>query len=78
MKVIMIAQYIGDISNTKINNGRFVYLANRISQKHDLEIISTNYYHQKKSYFSKTDDKAPYKITLLNEPGYKKIFLLKD
>ena len=77
MKVIMIAQYIGDISNTKINNGRFVYLANRISQKHDLEIISTNYYHQKKSYFSKTDDKAPYKITLLNEPGYKKNISIK-
>lgn len=53
MKVIMIAQYIGDISNTKINNGRFVYLANRISQKHDLEIISTNYYHQKNVLFFK-------------------------
>ncbi len=74
MDVVIIANFCMDFSET--DNGRFRYLANLLVQNHDVEIITSSFYHINKSQ-RETVFKHPYKITLIDEPGYKQNICLK-
>lgn len=75
MDVLMIADFCGQFQG--IDNNRFIYIANMLSKKHSIEIVSSNFNHEKKQYFEKIKEDVPFKITLLHEPKYKKNICLK-
>jgi glycosyltransferase involved in cell wall biosynthesis len=68
-RVFIIAHYCGELDGRLSN--RFVYLADRLSDKFEVELITSNFYHTKKIHKSITGN-YPFRITLINEPGYKK------
>lgn len=56
-------------------NARFAYLASLLADKFNVEVVTTDFSHRTKSKrtLEKNEfDKLNYKLTLLNEPGYKK------
>lgn len=73
-KIIIITQY------TSITAGRdcsrFGYVAKMLAEgNYNVELISTNFFHKTKKHREKEEDvisKLGYKVTLLQEPGYKK------
>ena len=74
MNILIIAQY-----NTfpfEGGNSRFSYLLKRIDyQKNQVEFITSNFHHAtktKRSFDQQETNSLPYKLTLLEEPGYKK------
>lgn len=69
MDIVIIANFCMDFSET--DNGRFSYLASRLSEKNKVEIVTSSFYHVTKKYRGSIGKKE-YKITFLNEPGYKK------
>lgn len=61
-------------------NSRFHYIINLIDkEKYDVELIASSFSHEKKRQREngKEDKNLDYKITLINEPGYKKNVSLK-
>lgn len=74
MKILMIANYVSFPWET--GNCRFMYILKKLNnKKNSIELITTNFYHNKKDKRKiKVHDlkKMPYKITLIDEPGYKK------
>lgn len=69
MDVVIIANFCMDFSET--DNGRFSYLANLLCEKHEVELITSSFYHITKKHREYIEE-HPYKITLIDEPGYKK------
>ena len=55
---------------------RFAYLANLLVEKgYELEVVTSSFYHMKKVHRhipKKELDSLPYKLTFIDEPGYKK------
>ena len=51
LDIIIIANFCGDFSN--LGNGRFEYLANILSKEHHVEIITGDFFHEKKAYIEK-------------------------
>lgn len=78
MDILIIADFYGNIE-AKNDNSRFAYLANMlIKDGHNVEVITSDFYHGKKAYFTKKpSDIANLKITMLHEPSYKKNICLK-
>ena len=77
--IIIIAQYTH--LPGKDSNGRFRYIADIISKtNNNVEVITTDFSHvrKEKRYLTKESlHNIKYKVTLLNEPGYKKNFSVK-
>ena len=63
------------------SNSRFLYLLDLIDyNKFDVEVVTSDFYHYakaKKDINTKEMSKLPYKMTLIDEPGYKKNVCLK-
>lgn len=78
-KILMIINFIR--FPWEKGNSRFLYLLDKIDYKNNfVELITSNFYHGEKRHrnnFSKEKEKTPYKITLIDEPGYKKNVSLK-
>lgn len=71
MKILIVAHFTRDFSET--DNGRFLYLAKELYNKgHEVEIITTNFSHGMKKKKKDITVKYPFKIKMLDEPGYKK------
>ena len=70
MKILIVAHYTGNFSET--DNGRFLYLAKMLSNKHDVELITSSFDHTNKCKKAPITTKYPFKITTVDEPGYKK------
>lgn len=70
----IIAHYCGDLDGRLSN--RFVYLANVLSSDYEVELITSNFYHTKKIKKEITGS-YNFKITLIEEPGYKKNISIK-
>lgn len=68
-KIIILAHYCGDLDGRYSN--RFVYIASLLSKVYDVELITSNFYHTKKVHKTQTGH-YPFKVTLINEKGYKK------
>ena len=61
-------------------NSRFPYIINLIDkEKFDVELITSRFFHVEKRHRkdSAFADNLDYKITLINEPGYKKNVSIK-
>jgi len=71
MRILIIANFTRDFSET--DNGRFLYLAKMLAANgHEVELITNNFNHGRKERRNPITVEYPFKITLLEEPGYKK------
>jgi glycosyltransferase involved in cell wall biosynthesis len=73
--IIILANFCFDFSEN--DNGRFLYLANMLAKKHNVEIITSDFYHTEKRMRKKAAAKWPFKITFLHELGYSRNVCLK-
>ena len=68
MDIVIIADFCGTFDGT--DNNRFAYLANMLRDNNNVEIITSDFNHGKKTYFEKIAKKFSYKLTMLHEPFY--------
>lgn len=79
MDVVIIAQYLRNIEEIEGNNSRFIYLANLLSEKDNInvEIVTSNFLHGPYRHAVKVDQPDNFRITAIEEPGYQKNISLK-
>lgn len=79
MDVVIIAQYLRNIEEIEGNNSRFIYLANLLSEKENInvEIVTSNFLHGPYRHAVKVDQPVNFRITAIEEPGYQKNISLK-
>ncbi len=70
MDIVIAANFCRDFSPT--DNGRFLYLAKMLSENHEVEIVTSDFYHATKKFREELKVKWPFKITYIHELGYKK------
>ena len=75
MDIVILANFCGDLSAQ--DNGRFSYLARSLVKSHQVELITSDFHHDSKSHRTGPPDGAPFKVTLLHEPGYPKNICLR-
>ena len=71
MDIVVLANFCGDFANDAQKN-RFVYLSNMFAKKNNVELITSDFNHGRKTHFSLIENDFPFRITMLNEFGYKK------
>ncbi len=71
-KILFVAQYTSIPGEN--DNNRFTYLINKLKENNDIELITTNFSHSNKQHrdSNKVIPDEGYKVTLIDEPGYKK------
>ena len=75
MDIVIVANFCRDFSEK--DNGRFCYLADLLCKDNDVEIVTSSFFHVMKTQRNGFTHKKPYKVTLINEPGYSKNVCLK-
>ena len=76
MDIVIIADFVGGLNNT--DNNRFVYISKMLlKNKHNVELITSDFYHGTKQHLKKIDTYQGIKITMLNELEYKKNICIK-
>lgn len=75
MDIVIIAHFITEF--VKNGTSRFVYIAEELSQKHNVELITSSFNHVKKQQRNKQEYNLKTKVTLLKEPSYPKNVCLK-
>ncbi len=75
MDIVIIAEFCETFSDE--DNGRFLYLANMLSNEHDVELVTSSFYHTTKSQRTAPERSWPFDITFISEPGYPKNICLK-
>lgn len=71
MDIVIVAQYLGDLEHLDESNGRFIYLAKLLAEKHEVEIITSSFIHGTKKQANESPvEYCGVKITALFEPGY--------
>lgn len=70
--IVIVANFIGALDGGK--NSRFTYLADKLNKIHGMsvEIVSSSFSHDYKKQRDSIPNIFEYKITLIDEPGYKK------
>lgn len=68
--IVIVANFCRDFSEQ--DNGRFMYLCKELAEKHNIEIVTSDFIHSKHAYRDPLTIKWPFKVTFLHEPGYKK------
>ncbi len=69
MDVVIIADFCGDLDGK--DNVRFIYLAEKLSKNHSVELVTSNFNHGAKAHFANISE-YPFKVTMLEERGYPK------
>lgn len=59
------------------DNDRFLYLANMLTDVAKVEIVTSDFCHERKEHRYETENKWPFQITFLYEPGYRRNVCLK-
>lgn len=72
--VVIIANFCMDFSEK--DNGRFNYIANKICDKANVELITSDFYHVTKTW-RKSIPSTKYTLTCIHEPSYKKNISIK-
>lgn len=67
-KLFIVSAFSGPLDG--VLNNRFIYLANYLSGRYQVELITTNFYHSKKRYINKPYHFNNFKLTLLKVPKY--------
>lgn len=75
MDILIIANFCDDFST--VNNDRFIYLANMLSAKHSVEVLTSDFYHTEKRKREDQITACGFNVTFLHEPGYKRNVCLK-
>ena len=75
MKILIITHFAGDFSAS--DNGRFLHLAKKLAENHDVEIITTEFLHAAKAMKKPIEVEYSFRVTMLKEPGYKKNVCLR-
>lgn len=70
MDIVIVANFCGDFSET--DNGRFLYIARMLSQHHDVEIVTSSFFHATKKKREKAISIETISVSLIHEPGYSK------
>ena len=70
-KKILIVAHFCDCPPEDTNN-RFNYIAEGLASKHEVELITSSFSHRDKTSRATPTDELPYKITLIDEPPYRK------
>ena len=70
--VVIVANFIGALDGGK--NSRFTYLADKLNKINSMsvEIVSSSFSHDYKKHRDNIPNIFEYKVTLIDEPGYKK------
>lgn len=79
MDIVIISQYLRDISSFEDNNSRFVYLAKLLAQnpENEVEIITSDFNHSTKKHFTRIGQLPGVRVSVLQEPGYPKNICLQ-
>lgn len=75
MDIVIVADFLGRLDGK--GNSRFLYLADLLCENHDVEIITSDFNHGTKDYFSSIEYNDNYKITMLHEGYYPKNVCLR-
>ncbi len=73
--ILIIAEFCGDFSET--DNNRFLYIANLLAEKNMVELVTSRFFHAKKKNRKKIKREFPFKLTIIEEPGYSRNVCLK-
>lgn len=75
--VVIVANFVGALDGGK--NSRFTYLADLLNNRDDIkvELISSSFSHDNKQKRDFNSSEFEYRITLIEEPGYKRNICLK-
>lgn len=65
--IVIIANFTG---TGDVMNSRFYYLANLLTEKYQVEVITSDFAHGKKTFKAPWEDKYKFKVTFIHEPGY--------
>lgn len=68
MDIVVLSDFCGSFNG--VGNDRFLYMADALSEKNDVELITSDFNHSKKQHFKEVPQGYPYKITMLHEPSY--------
>lgn len=79
MDIVIVAQYLRDLECFDGNNSRFLYIAKMLakSNKNNIEIITSDFSHARKTNFNKIDKIDGIKFTVCHETGYERNVSLK-
>lgn len=75
MDIVIISEFTSTFSAT--DNDRFLYLANKLSIDHKVEILTSDFCHEKKQHRNQPETEWPFDITFLHEGGYSRNVCLK-
>ena len=75
MDIMIIANFCGDFSKT--DNFRFLYLAKKLSDKCNVELVTSTFLHNKKTQRKTEKQRFPFTLTYIHEPGYPQNICLK-
>lgn len=67
-KIFIVSAFCGPLDGVK--NNRFVYFASYFSDKFDVELLTTNFYHSKKEVINNPYDYSDFKLTVFRVPRY--------
>lgn len=73
--IVIVANFVAELQGR--DNNRFSYLANLLSETATVELITSNFHHGSKSKRTGDFNRWPFRITLLEEPGYTKNISLR-
>ena len=68
MDIVIVSEF--SESFAKDDNDRFLYLAKRLAEKHETELVTSAFRHSLKTRRTEPADEWPFQITFLEEPGY--------
>lgn len=70
MDILILADFCGAMDGT--GNNRFLYLADMLARNHEVELLTSDFCHGKKTYFSSVPQGFPFRVTMLHEGAYSK------
>lgn len=75
MDIVIISEFTSTFSVT--DNDRFLYLVKKMCDDHQVEIVTSDFCHEKKQHRNRTEAEWPFDITFLHEDGYPRNVCLK-
>ena len=68
MDIVIISEFCEDFSES--DNDRFLYIAKMLTDKHNVEIITSNFRHTTKRHRDAPEHTQAFSLTFIKEPGY--------
>lgn len=75
MDIVIVTDFYGIIGES--SRGRFQHLADKLTERHNVEIITSDFCHEKKQHYIRPYPSENRKLTILHEIGYKKNISIK-